>query len=74
MSIAKASQPTELDPVVIEYEETVDKIRQRGGSMVDAWIARMRRPVVQQNIEKWRRSQPCPDSDGIKKYLAIEEP
>ena len=74
MSIAKASESTELDPVVIEYEETIRRIRKSGGETVDAWIAKLCRPSVKQKFKAWRKSQPCPDSESLKKYLAIEEP
>lgn len=67
MNIAKASDSTELDPVVIEYEETIGRIRKNGSSLVDVWIARMRPLAVKLKVEHWRKSKSSPSSDDTQK-------
>lgn len=74
MSIAKASEPTELNPVVIEYEETVDRIRQGGTNLIESWIARVRRPKVREKFAKLRDRQSGLTAESIKEFLAVEEP
>lgn len=63
MSIAKCPEPTELDPVVIEYQKTIQRVREDGESFLANWIAGMKRPSVTRKLRALRDSHPCPDSE-----------
>lgn len=73
MSIAKMPESTELDPVVIEYTQTVERVRRDSADALDGLIARLHPRVVKEKVREWRKSRPCPDSGRTKSPLAIDE-
>ncbi len=66
-------ESTDLDPVVIEYEATVERIRKCGNSVFEAWLLRVAQklPSVKAKVLQLRRSQPCPS--GGKRHSGLEQ-
>lgn len=73
MSIAKSPESTELDPVVIEYTQTVERVRRDGTDALEGLIARLHPRAVRAKMAEWRKSNPCPDSDRILRELLSDE-
>lgn len=65
---------SELDPVVIEYATTVQRIRKEGESALDGWMAKLLPCLVRARVSTWRASQhPSPDSDKLKQLLLDDQ-
>lgn len=71
MSVAKLPESTELDPVVIEYGATVERIRKNGDLALEGWIARLKTKTVR-DLLSTRRSDP-PLAAEVKKFVALKQ-
>ena len=69
-------ESTDLDPVVIEYEATVERIRKDNRSIFDAWffrVARMR-PAIRAKVSQLRSCSGAVSTTTAARRADLEEP
>lgn len=69
-------ESTDLDPVVIEYEATVERIRKDNRSIFDAWffrVARMR-PAIRAKVAQLRGCSGAVSIMTAARRTGFEEP
>lgn len=67
-------ESTDLDPVVIEYEATVERIRKDSASVIDAWVVRVARtwPSIRAKVARLRRAGASPALAAARAILALK--